>query len=94
MGRLIYNTLQQPPEELHTLVEQQLIMETILSSGGEVDIDIDGLKKSASEIAKKVKKDEDYDKFEAELLKKHSRPLNQQEEVVDLGGVTTMDEEG
>jgi F-type H+/Na+-transporting ATPase subunit alpha len=94
MGRLIYKTLQQPPEELHTLVEQQLIMETILSSGGEVDIDIDGLKKSASEIAKKVKKDEDYDKFEAELLKKHSRPLNQQEEAVDLGGVTTMDEEG
>lgn len=72
LGKQIYAALQQPPEELRSLVQQQLILETIVLGGGQVDIDIEGLKKSAHEVESKVKDEKDFDKYEAELLKKHS----------------------
>lgn len=72
LGKYIYEALQQPPEERHNLVEQQLMLETILLSGGEMDIDIPSLKASVRESAKHIKKEEDYDRIEAELLKKHA----------------------
>lgn len=72
IGKAIYKALQQPPEELHSLTEQQLIFETIMLGGGEVEIDIDSLKKSVKEVAHKIKDDKDFDKFEADLLKKHT----------------------
>lgn len=75
LGKQIYAALQQPPSELHTPTEQQLILETVLLGGGAVEIDIAGLKKSAKELAPKVKDDKDFDKFEAELLKKHGKKL-------------------
>jgi F-type H+-transporting ATPase subunit alpha len=71
LGKYIYQALHQPPEERHNLVEQQLMLETILSSGGEMDIDVPALKESVRAVANKAKKEEDYDKIEAELLKKH-----------------------
>lgn len=80
LGKLIYQALQQPPSELHSLTEQQLILETIMLSGGEMNIDIAALKKSALEIAPKIKDEKDFDKFEAELLKKHATKI---EEVVN-----------
>lgn len=70
-GKLINKILQQPPEELFSLAEQQLMLETVMLSGGEVDIDIDGLKKSVREVAEQAKEEADYDRLEAELLKKH-----------------------
>lgn len=73
MGKFIYQALQQPPEELHSLVVQQLLMETILHNPG-AEVDVPGLKKSADELAKNVKdvKDEEgFDKAEAELVKRH-----------------------
>lgn len=72
IGKAIYKALQQPPEELHSLTEQQLILETIMLGGGEVEIDIDNLKKSVQEVSHKVKTDADFDHTEAELLKKHT----------------------
>ncbi len=75
LGKYILQVLQQPPEERHSLVEQMLMLETVMLSGGEVEIDIAGLKKSVKEISHKVKdvKDEEtFNKLEAELLKKHS----------------------
>jgi F-type H+-transporting ATPase subunit alpha len=75
LGKYILQVLQQPPEERHSLIEQMLMLETVMLSGGEMDIDVAGLKKSVSEVAHKVKdvKDEvTFDKLEAELLKKHS----------------------
>jgi len=72
IGKAIYKALQQPPEELYSLTEQQLILETIMLGGGEVEIDIDSLKKSVSEISHKVKNDADFDHAEADLLKKHT----------------------
>jgi len=71
LGQQIYAALQQPPEELHSLTEQQLILETILLSKGEVEIDVAGLKDSVRQIASKVKDDKDFDQHEIELLKKH-----------------------
>jgi F-type H+-transporting ATPase subunit alpha len=72
LGKYIYQALQQPPEERHSIVEQQLMLETILLSGGEMDIDVPALKDSVRQIAKTAKKEEDYDRIEAELLKKHA----------------------
>ena len=72
LGKQIYAVLQQPPEELHSLVEQQLMLETVILGGGNTAIDIPGLKVSAKKMAHDVKKEEDFDRIEAELLKKHS----------------------
>lgn len=71
IGRYVFDVLQQPPEELHSLAEQQLMLETVLLSGGEVDMDIPGLKDAVKKVAKHLK-EEDYDRIEAELLKKFS----------------------
>lgn len=72
LGKQIHAVLQQPPEERHSLVTQQLMLETVILGGGLVEIDIAGLKKSAVESAPKVKDEKDFDKIEAELLKKHT----------------------
>lgn len=71
-GKYIYQALQQPPEERHSLVEQQLMLEAIMLSGGETDIDVIGLKASVKAAGSQIKTDEDYDRVEAELLKKHT----------------------
>lgn len=75
LGKYIYEALHQPPEERHNLVEQQLMLEVILQSGGEMDIDVPKLKESVVEAAKHAKKEEDYDRIEAELLKKHGAKM-------------------
>jgi F-type H+-transporting ATPase subunit alpha len=71
LGTYIYQALQQPPEERLSLPEQQLLLETILSSGGERTVDVAGLKQSVRDMAKDAKEEADYDRIEAELLKKH-----------------------
>lgn len=72
VGKLINEVLQQPPEELHSLEEQQLMLETILLSDGETDIDVPGLKESVKKVAAEAKEEADYDRLEAELLKQHT----------------------
>lgn len=75
LGHQIYDALQQPPEQLLSLNQQQLILETILLGGGMVEIDIDGLKEASKPLAEKVKSEADFDKYEAELLKKFSKAM-------------------
>jgi F-type H+/Na+-transporting ATPase subunit alpha len=70
LGRQIYAALQQTALERHTLVAQQLMLETILLGGGEGEIDVAGLKEAAEKEAPKVKKEEDFDAVEKALLKK------------------------
>jgi F-type H+/Na+-transporting ATPase subunit alpha len=70
IGKYINEVLQQPPEILCSLAEQQLMLETVLLSAGEVDLDIPGLKAAVKEVSKDAKEDADYDRIEAELLKK------------------------
>ncbi len=72
LGKQIYEALQQPPEERHTLVQQQLVLETIILGGGEIDVDVTGLKESVKQMDKQAKHEDDFDRLEAELLKKHT----------------------
>ena len=75
LGKYINQALQQPPEERHSLIEQMLLLETVMLSGGEKEMDVAGLKLSVREAAsqiKDVKDEEGFDRLEAELLKKHS----------------------
>lgn len=73
IGKQIYQVLQQPPEELHNLVEQQLMLETVMLGGGEISIDIPTMKSAIREFAQNVKDDADYDRIEAELLSKYGK---------------------
>jgi F-type H+-transporting ATPase subunit alpha len=69
LGKQIYAAMQQVPEELRTLTEQQLVLETIMLGKGEAEMDVEALKAEARERAKTTKKEEEYDGVEAELLK-------------------------
>jgi F-type H+-transporting ATPase subunit alpha len=82
LGKQIYAILRQPPEELHSLVQQQLMLETVILGGGKTDIDIAGLKDSVKKIEAQIKGEEDYDKVEAELLKKHAVKPQPSEEAI------------
>ena len=72
LGKQIYEALQQPPEVRHSLNEQQLVLETLILGGGEVDIDVVGLKEAAKHAALKLKDEKEFDGIEAELLKKYT----------------------
>lgn len=72
LGKYLYQALQQPPMERHSLVEQQLLLETIMLSGGEMEMDVAGLKETVKKIGSQVKDEKDFDRLEAQLLKKHS----------------------
>ncbi len=75
LGKQIYKALQQPPEELHPLEDQQLMLETIMMSAGKAEVDVDGLKKAIKELSKKPEADQEYDNLEAEFSKKFSKPV-------------------
>jgi F-type H+-transporting ATPase subunit alpha len=72
LGKQIYAALQQPPEALLSLTQQQLMLETILLGGGTTDIDVVALKEAAGKLQSKIKDEKDFDKYEAELLKAHT----------------------
>ncbi len=72
IGKQIYEALQQLPEQLYTITEQQLLLETIILGKGAVEIDISGLKESINARAGEVKNEEDLDRIEKELLEKHT----------------------
>jgi F-type H+-transporting ATPase subunit alpha len=78
LGKYIYQALQQPPEERLSLTEQQLLLETIMLSGGEIELDVAGLKQSVKKLGKDIKEEKDFDHHEAQLLKKHgAEPLSE-----------------
>lgn len=69
-GKHLYQALAQTPEELFSLTEQQLMLETIMIPTDDRQIDIKALRLAVKETAKTVKAEEDYDRVEAELLEK------------------------
>lgn len=71
-GKHLYAALQQPPEELHSLVEQQLMLEVIMNSPDDRGIDVAGLKLAVKTRSSEVASDEDYDRIEAELFTQFS----------------------
>lgn len=67
-GKLVNDTFHQTTSELYTLIEQQLILETIIASGGQSKINIALLKKQARDLAPSIQKDEDIDALVPQLL--------------------------
>lgn len=78
LGKQILEALQQPPEELYQLTVQQLILETIMLGAGQFEIDIKSLKESATKLAHEVKNEKDFDRIEADLLKKHGKKIGEE----------------
>jgi len=72
LGKQIYQVLQQPPEELHNLTQQQLMLETVLLGQGKTEIDVAGLKESVKSQAAKIDDDKEFDRLEAELFQRYS----------------------
>jgi len=70
LGTQLYAAMKQPPDELHSLAAQQLILETILLGKGTTALDVAVLKESAAKVAAGAKDEKDFDHLEAELLKK------------------------
>lgn len=68
LGQQIYQALQQAPEQLYSLIEQQLLLETILLGEGKTKIDIAGLKVSVKEQAKAIKDESELDAVEEKLF--------------------------
>ena len=68
-GTHLYQALGQKPEELFSLVEQQLMLETIMLPTDDRGIDVAGLRVAVKERSRDVKGEEDFDAIEAELLK-------------------------
>jgi F-type H+/Na+-transporting ATPase subunit alpha len=84
IGKYVYEVLQQPPEKRYSLTEQQLMLETILMSDGETDIDVVGMKEAINKASKEVKDEKDFDHVEAELLRKFSlKPVKEELAVVE-----------
>lgn len=85
IGKQIYQALQQPPQELLSLTQQQLMLETILLGEGKAEIDTAGLKEAVKKVTSHIKEDKDFDHLEAELLKKHAKkPPAKKEEPAEV----------
>lgn len=83
LGRQIYAVLRQPPEELHSLIQQELMLETVIKGGGQTDIDIVGLKEAVKKAEHEIKDEKDFDRVEAELLKKYSKNISKPTETAE-----------
>lgn len=73
IGKQLYEVLQQAVDERHPLANQQLMLETILLTGGETEVNVAALKEAVKTAGPKAKDDKDFDHLEAELLKKHAK---------------------
>lgn len=71
-GHHLYTALQQPPEQLVSLVAQQLMLEVIMNSPDDRAIDVVKLKDAAVARQTEAKTEEDYDRIEAELFTQFS----------------------
>jgi len=66
-GKHLYAALQQPPEQLYSLPEQQLMLEVIMNLTDDRDVDVVKLKAAVKERGKTIKEEKDYDSTEVEL---------------------------
>ncbi len=67
LGKTLYEALLQPPDEIFSLVEQQLMLETIMKGEGKIKIDVKLLKQAVRNEAPKVKAEEDFDALEVDI---------------------------
>lgn len=71
-GKHLYAALQQPPEELHSLIEQQLMLEVIMNSPDDRGIDVAGLKLAVKQRESEATSDDEYNRIETELFTQFS----------------------
>jgi F-type H+-transporting ATPase subunit alpha len=71
VGKAIYAALSQLPENLYSLTEQQLLLETIIKTEGRIS-DMNSFKATVNKISTQVKNEEDFDSFENDLMKQYS----------------------
>lgn len=69
-GKNIFKILNQGPSDIHSLYEQQLMMDIVLNVEDEVKLDVNALKTSVGEYAAKIQKEEDFDVVRDELKSK------------------------
>ncbi|HEX8226806.1 MAG TPA: sodium-transporting two-sector ATPase [Candidatus Saccharimonadales bacterium] len=69
-GKHIYELLNQSPEDTYSIVAQTLMLDIIMNLKDDQMLDVKLMKEHVKEYAAKVKKDEDFEKVCAELLKK------------------------
>lgn len=68
LGKAIYDVFKQPPEDLYNLVEQQLLLGTILEAAGKVKVNIDSLMRQVKEISPSITADGLYAPAIARLI--------------------------
>ncbi|HEV2412970.1 MAG TPA: sodium-transporting two-sector ATPase [Candidatus Saccharimonadales bacterium] len=68
LGMLIYEVFRQGPRELHLPLVQELMLETVIASGGTSALNVSDLKKKAKEVAPKIKNAVDIDLAVQQLL--------------------------
>lgn len=69
-GKDIFSIITQSPVDVYNLTSQQLMMDIVLNRANEEKVDVSALKTNVREYAKKIEKDEDFDKIRDELKKK------------------------
>lgn len=68
LGRLIQEALHQAPNELYSLAEQELVLQTVLRSGGQNKLNIGLLKLQAKQLAPSIRSDEQFNQVVTQLL--------------------------
>ncbi len=68
IGERIYQIFGQKPEELHTLIEEQIMLQVALGSGSIDNLDIEKLKNTVKKLPVKEKSDNNIDKISQAIL--------------------------
>ena len=68
LGKRIYEAFKQTPTEIYSVVEQQLVLTTIMKTAGRTKVNVGLLKQHAHDLAAQVQTPEDITKFVDQLL--------------------------
>lgn len=68
LGRQLYDVLRQPPSERYSIVEQQLMLRSVMMGAGNRTLNIEGVKKQSRQLAGEVKAEEDIDKVAHQIF--------------------------
>ncbi len=69
-GQMLYKLFNQKPDEVYSVLAQQLMLDVVLKVPAGQSVDIDSLKVNVNNLLGEVKSDEDFDKVSSALLAK------------------------
>ncbi|HSH31645.1 MAG TPA: sodium-transporting two-sector ATPase [Candidatus Saccharimonadales bacterium] len=72
LGKWVYEALKQLPQELYSLVQQELMLAAVVATEGKTKLDIDSLKRQAGELGNLITNDKEYPAAIKKLLKDNS----------------------